>query len=250
MSKKKGTECVHKGETQRAEKNFQEAFSIMRQNQNMDKSKLAESIYSLGVLYATEEKLNLAEEFILEAIKLFEDSEEKRLFLIPRCYMTLGKIYKKTKPKKSIEMFQKALFLTPSFMGLNAGDHSFIFLNISQIYISNGDYDTGFEYLQKASETIKLSRTPDQHKHIEGNILMNFGIYHSKKKEYELAELKFKESYDVFLHCFGDDFAPKSGEIAYHAGVNAMNVNDFIFIFFLIFSFLVTKMERSIELFN
>eukprot|EP01080_Neovahlkampfia_damariscottae_P010046 gene10046-2365_t len=219
-----GTACMHKGESQRAEKNFQEAFSIMRNNQNMDKTKLAESIYSLGVLYATEKKNNLAQEFILEAIKLFEDSEEKRLFLVPRCYMTLGKIYKESKPKKSIEMFQKALHLTPSFMGLNAGDHSFIFSNIAEIYLSNGDYETAYQYLEKASNTIKLSRSPDAHRHIAANILMNTGIYYSKMKDYENAELKFKESFDVYLECFDDNFAPESAEIAYHIGVNSMNL--------------------------
>jgi tetratricopeptide (TPR) repeat protein len=193
-----GTVCMHSGFIQRAEKNYQEAFSIIRNNQNMDKVQFGESIYSLGVLYATEKKYQLAEEFIMEAIKLFEDSEEKRLFLIPRCYMTLGTIYKESKPKKSIEMFQKALTLTPSFMGLNAGDHAFILCNIGEIYHKSGDYETSFEYLEKAMVAIKQSRTPEKHQHILGNIHLNFGCYYSKIKDYVSAETHFQDAYKEY----------------------------------------------------
>jgi tetratricopeptide (TPR) repeat protein len=218
-----GNSYMYTGEMEEAEKIYKDALHTMKSSTNFDTAKIAETLYTLGVFYATNASYLLAEEFTLEAMRLFEMNPEK-YFMIARCYMTLGTIYKDSKPNKAIEMFKKSIEVADKYFGKSNSDVAFTYCSLGEVYDKLGNHVEAFQFYQTALETVR--KIPEEKtSHVEATVLMNMGVHFTKLQDYDEADKYLTESYNGFDDCLGDnDFSKETAMIAYYLGLNCLNL--------------------------
>ncbi|MFZ4401685.1 MAG: tetratricopeptide repeat-containing sensor histidine kinase [Bacteroidales bacterium] len=134
-------------------KNYNKAQSIFQQSlffarKSGNDISIASSLNNISQNYFLTEKYPEALKYQLEAIKIYENKNNKKR--LSSCYISLGSIYQKQNNKTAIVYFNKAKKLA-----IELNDNylvSFVNNSIASVYISLKNYPLSFKYLSESEE--------------------------------------------------------------------------------------------------